>query len=125
MCDTIHHKSFGLGCVDVNEMCSHIIYMLDGIFVFLYQCLYGILCLILSFCFFAKFSLKEFCFAVFKHDALHGRVWQIKQKLIFYKILDIYRRIKFVNKEGCKWFRKMMKLKELDTPLIIMLNLRF
>ena len=44
-----HKKSLGLVLTDVNEVRRHIVYILEDIFAFLYQFLYIVLCLMLSF----------------------------------------------------------------------------
>ena len=43
MCDATHHKSFGLGLTAFNGVHRHIVYILDGIFILLYKCIYNIL----------------------------------------------------------------------------------
>ena len=46
-----HNKIFGSLSRFVNEVCMHIVLVADNIIVFLYQILYNILCLLLSFWF--------------------------------------------------------------------------
>ena len=49
MCDVDHHKSFGLERTAFNELYGHIFITVGDIFVYLYQWLYNILFLVLSF----------------------------------------------------------------------------
>ena len=45
MYDVNHHNPFGLGLIDVNEVRTCIVYILDDIIIFFYQWLYYIVCL--------------------------------------------------------------------------------
>ena len=44
-----HHKPFGSGLTDVDEVHKSTVFILYDIFIFLYQWLYNILCLMLIF----------------------------------------------------------------------------
>ena len=60
MCNATYQNSFGLGWTSINEVHSHILYILEYIFVFLHQCIYNILCWMLIFCFSTSFWWKGF-----------------------------------------------------------------
>ena len=50
-----HHKLLVLGLTAVNELCDYIVCVLDNIIVFIYQRLYNILYLMISFWFLSGF----------------------------------------------------------------------
>ena len=60
MCDVTHHNSFGPVLTDVDEGSRHILYIVDDILKLLKQCVYNILCMILSFLFLVYLPLLVF-----------------------------------------------------------------
>ena len=104
MCDLTHQNSFGLGWTAVNEFRGRILYILDNIMIFLYRCIYDIMCFVLSFWFLPGFWWRNFI-VIFLHDALHARIRRIIQKSVLHKILDIYPSNNFMNK-GLSIFQK-------------------
>ena len=69
-------------------------FIIDNVIVLLYQCIYGILCLMLSFGSVQVFDESNLLFIVL-HDALHVRVRQITPKLIRHTLLNVYVHIMF------------------------------
>ena len=47
ICDVTHHKPFGLGLTDFNEVCRNIVYIIKNIITFFYRRFYNIICMIL------------------------------------------------------------------------------
>ena len=107
MWNETHHKSYGLEWTSVNEVHRHIVYILDKIFVFLWQFVYVTLCFVLSLRFPENLLIKGFFFAFFKHNAFHVGVSQRIQKLILHTIINVYPCI-FLWKKVCKIFRNFM-----------------
>ena len=60
MCDVTHQISFGLGWTAVNGFIRGVVYILDNIIIFLYRCIYDIMCFVLSFWFLPSFWWNNF-----------------------------------------------------------------
>ena len=105
MCNATHHKSFGLIWTAFNEVRSRIVFIPDNIYLFFYQFLYGILCLVLIFWFLPSFLLKGLVL-IFWHDAFHIGFRQRTPKLILHTTLDVYQWNNFIDK-GLSIFQKL------------------
>ena len=95
MCNLTHNNSFGLGSTVFNEVHSHIVYIINNIFVFFYRWLYDIHFLGMNFPILLYFCLSVYFLILVLHRNFYGIQYQDLHILVclnisFYFLFLVY-----------------------------------